>query len=193
MTDLVKLFQEGSPEKGSFLSRIFGIFNEEIIRIWARDERSPYNILGRRPTLHEGNRGYTLDFLFEKDGARFVSEMKCEIQYQNYKYWRLESPDQLDHHLSKRAFELFLQLSKDPLSVLVTAGEPIDVKGTILVWGTATPEGIVAVRDHYGISEILTVEMCISDLVKWNNQEYQAFLREREQWLSSLFNGLRTS
>lgn len=192
MVDLAALFQDGSPEKGSFLSRVFGIFNEEIIRIWARDEKSPYNIHERRPILYEGSRSYTLDFLFEKNSELFVSEMKCEIQYQNYKYWRLTNPKQLEHHLSKRAFELFLQLSRDSHSVPVKAGEPIEVKGTVLVWGSATPAGITAVRDHFGISDVLTVESCVHDLLEWNNLEYRALLREREQWLLSLFNGLRT-
>lgn len=104
MIDLPALFQDGPPEKGSFLSRIFGIFNEEIVRIWARDSRSPYNIFERRPTLFGGSRNYTLDFLFEKDGALFVSEMKCEIQYHNYRYWRLESPAQLKHHVVVKCF-----------------------------------------------------------------------------------------
>ncbi|MGR8931617.1 MAG: hypothetical protein ACU836_13325 [Gammaproteobacteria bacterium] len=192
MTDLATLFQDGPPEKGSFLSRVFGIFNEEIIRIWARDVRSSYNIHFRRPTLYEGSRNYTLDFLFEKNGEFFVSEMKCEIQYQNYRYWCLTNPGQLEHHLSKKAFELFLQLSRDSQSVAVKVGEPIEVKGTVLVWGAATPAGIKAVRERFGISDVLTVESCVGDLIEWNNQEYQALLRDREQWLVSLFNGLRT-
>ena len=173
MVDLAALFQDGSPGKGSFLSRVFGIFNEEIIRIWARDEKSPYNIHERRPTLYEGSRSYTLDFLFEKNSELYVSEMKCEIQYKNYKYWRLTNPKQLEHHVSKRAFELLLQLSRDSHSVPVkAAGESIEVKGTVLVWGAATPAGIKAVRDHFGISDVLTVESCVRDLLEWNNLEY---------------------
>lgn len=192
MIDIATLFKDGPPEKGSFLSRIFGIFNEEIIRIWARDDRSAYNIHERRPTLYEWNRNYTLDFLFEKEGKFFVSEMKCEIQYQNYKYWLLEDPAQLTHHCAKRAFELFLELSRDTKSVSVKAGNQIEVSGTVLVWGAATAKGIEAVRNHFGISDVLTVESCISDLLEWENQEYLHLLTEREQWVSSLFNGLRT-
>jgi hypothetical protein len=193
MVDLAALLKDGSPEKGSFLSRVFGIFSEEIIRIWARDQKSPYNLHERRPTLYDDeNRSYTLDFLFEKNGDFFVSEMKCEVQYQNYKYWRLTNLKQLEHHLSKTAFKLFLKLSENSHSVPVHAGEPLEVKGTVLVWGAATLEGIAAVRDRYGISDVLTVESCVRDLIEWNNLEYQAFLREREQWLLSLFNGLRT-
>lgn len=191
MIELSAFFKDGSPDKGSFLSRIFGIFNEEIIRIWARDPRSPYSIHERRPTLYDGSRGYTLDFLFEKDGTLFVSEMKCEIQYQNYKYWRLDDPEQLKHHCAKRAFALFLELSRDTKSVEVKAGRAIDVGGTVLVWGAATPEGVEAVCNHFGISDVLTVEDCIRDLLDWENQEYQRLLSEREQWVLSLFSELR--
>lgn len=192
MIDLASLFQDGPTEKGSFLSRVFGIFNEEIIRIWARNERSPYNIHARRPTLYEGIRGYTLDFLFERNGELFVAEMKCEIQYQDYKYWCLTNPKQLEHHFSKKAFELFLRLSHDSQSVPVKAGKPIEVKGTVLVWGSATPAGITAVREKFGVSDVLTVESCIHDLIEWDSLEYLTLLREREQWLSSLLKGLRT-
>jgi hypothetical protein len=173
MNDFAEIFQDGPPEKGSFLSRVFGVFNEEIIRIWARDSRSPYNIHERRPTLYENGKNYTLDFLLEKKGDLFVSEMKCEIQYQNYRYWRLNSTSQLMHHRTKRAFELFLNLSQDPSSVLVKAGEAVKIKGTVLVWGAATDQGVAEVTGEFGISDVLTVESCIKDLSTWGNQEYE--------------------
>jgi len=59
------------------------------------------------------------------------------------------------------------------------------------VWGAATPEGIRAVKDHYGFSDVLTVEGCIEDLVSWKNGSYFQLLEEREEWSSSLFNALR--
>ena len=191
MKELAEIFRDSPPEKGKFLSRIFGIFSEEIIRIWARDKRSLYSIHDRRPTLYKENSKYTLDFLLEKNGEIFVSEMKCEIQYQNYKYWRLVDTQQLQHHLKKRAFNLFLSLSRDPKSVIVKAGSRIEIAGTVLVWGAATPKGIEAVKRQFGISDVLTVESCIRDLVNWSNQEYSEFLRMRERWLSSLFANLR--
>jgi hypothetical protein len=191
MSDLSEMLQDGPPEKGSYLSRIFGIFNEEIVRIWARDPRSPYEILEKRPTLYEMGKYYTLDFLLLQDGKAFVSEMKCEIQYQNYRYWRLAEPSQLKHHKNKKAFELFLQLSKDPGSVSVKANGDVEVRGTILVWGAATEEGIEAVKAEYGISDVITVENCINDLVSWENESYLELLDQRDEWSSSLFSKLR--
>lgn len=96
------------------------------------------------------------------------------------------------HHCTKRAFELFLDLSQDAGSVSVKAGDSIEVSGTVLVWGSATAKGIEAVRNHFGISDVLTVEDCISDLLEWQNQEYQQFLSARAEWVSSMFKGLRT-
>lgn len=191
MTDLATLFKDGPPERGSYLSRVFGIFSEEIVRIWAADPRSPYKMWEHRPTLYDNEKRYTLDFLFVKDGHHFVSEMKCEVQYQNYRYWRLNHVSQLDHHKKKKAFELFLRLSKDSSAVPVKAGQPLQIEGTVLVWGAATVEGIRAIKDHYGIRDILTIEKCISDLVTWENERYFKLLGDREDWASALFRKLR--
>lgn len=75
--------------RGKYLSRVFGIFSEEIVRMWARDHRCPYEDLGR-PTLrkHGEKSGSTLDFTLrhKATGMSYVAELKCEIEYQNYKY-----------------------------------------------------------------------------------------------------------
>jgi hypothetical protein len=59
------------------------------------------------------------------------------------------------------------------------------------VWGSATPEGIKAVKDQYGFSDVLSVERCIEDLISWKNESYLQLLEEREEWSSSLFRALR--
>ena len=191
MADLLSTFRDGPAAKGSFLSRVFGILNEEIIRIWAMDPRSPYDIADRRPTLYDAGRAYTLDFLFLRDGNSFVSEMKCEVQYQNYRFWKLTEPSQLDHHKNKKAFELFLRLASDSSSVPVRAGTDIRVDGTVLIWGSASSEGIDLVKGQFGFHDVLTVEKCISDLASWENERYLKLLNERQEWSSSLFNTLR--
>jgi hypothetical protein len=190
MSDLADLLRRGGPFKGSFLSRMFGIFNEEIIRIWARDPRSSYNIHEKRPTLYGPSGHFTLDFLFERQGVLFISEMKCEIQYQNYRYWRLENSSQLAHHV-KPAFQLFLQFAKNPLSLEVKAGKSVVPKGAILVWGAATDMGIRTVKEEFGFHDILTIENCVNELAAWRNDEYTAFVNELEQWSSELFDVLR--
>lgn len=87
--------------RGKYLSRVFGIFSEEIVRQWASDPRCPYENLGR-PTLRKrGDRvGSTLDFTLrhKSTGKSYVTELKCEIEYQNYKYLVLSDIKQLNHH-----------------------------------------------------------------------------------------------
>ena len=165
MLDIVGMLQNGPRAKGTFLSRVFGIFSEEIVRIWARDERSPYSLADRRPVLYEDEKPYVLDFLFHREDESYVSEMKCEIQYQNYKYWRLTDAGQLTHHTTKKGFQLFLKLAQEVNSVPVKAGRRIEPTGTVLVWGSTSALGIRSVKETYGISDVLSVENCIDDLV----------------------------
>lgn len=193
MTDIRNFF-DGNPKRGAYLSRIFGIFNEEIIKIWARNQNSPYDIHEKRPTLYDGKKPYTLDFTFIKDSEIYVSEMKCEIEYQNYKFWKLHDPEkQFKHHQTKRAFELFLSLSKNPGSIPVNAGDSIDPAGTILVWGAATEQGKRIAKEKYRIFDVVTIEECIADLVNWKSSEYLNFVGDRDIWSSEFFKALKTN
>src|SRR5690349_3332416 len=62
--------------RAKFLSRLFGIFSEEIVSLWAQDDRAPYRSLGR-PTIKVvgTNRGHTLDFTLRErtTGKVFVA------------------------------------------------------------------------------------------------------------------------
>jgi hypothetical protein len=49
------LFRSSSSARDKFLSRLFGIFSEEIVRIWCRAPDAPYEDLGR-PTIRYGGR-----------------------------------------------------------------------------------------------------------------------------------------
>jgi hypothetical protein len=181
------------PARGKFLSRVFGIFSEEIVRIWANDIRSPYSDLGR-PTLRQDIRekGHTLDFTLQdkQSGKTFVTELKCEIEYQNYRYLELTGVQQLEHH-KKDAFTALLSIAKG-LSNYKTyvQAEELTVDGAILIWGVATPEGRQDVIQKCGFADLLTIAEMVSDLSEWKNEEYQAMIRSREQWSSELFNGL---
>ena len=184
---------KGQSRRDKFLSRIFGIFNEEIVRIWSMNDRSPLTDLGR-PTIydHDG-KYYTLDFLFQDDnGQLFVTEMKCELEYQKYRYLTLQDPQQLDHHKNKRAFQLLLELAKNPHGyVIKRQGEVVEVDGTGLVWGRATPEGISASKNHYGFDHILSVESIVEDLIDWQDQQYCEFIEQYRKWSHELFDGLQ--
>jgi len=194
-----RLFKTDSEDRDKFLSRLLGIFSEEIVRIWSEDSRSPYNDLGR-PTIYEDGvkRGSTIDFCFNdvSTGKKYISEMKCEIQYENYKYLTLESHTQLSHHAkpNKKAFLRFLDVTKNPIKHKVTFGkEPnkkqIAVDGGILVWGRVSPEGKKSVMEHYGFADVLSLESIINDLSKWSNPKYKVKITKLKSWCDYLFKG----
>lgn len=127
--------------RAKFLSKIFGFFSEEIVSLWARDDRAPYENLGR-PTIKTlgNNRGHTLDFTLRQrsSGNIYVAEMKCEIEYQNFKYFVLEKVEQLEHY-KKPAFDAFLKSARYSSDQTVHAGgKGINTHGAILIWGSVT-------------------------------------------------------
>jgi len=87
-----EIFHSQNDIKDKFLSRLFGIFSEDIVRIWCNDSQSPYLDLGR-PTIKidDEKRGRTMDFTFQSrdNGKNFVGELKCELEYENYRYMTL--------------------------------------------------------------------------------------------------------
>ena len=186
--------KDSKPDnRGKFLSRLFGIFSEEIVRIWSRSKESPYEDLGR-PTIKSvtEEKGYTLDFTFrhKEYNTVYVVEMKCEIEYEGYKYIMLETPKQLDHH-KNRAFQLFLDSAQNKGNIVVSVkGKPKTINGAILIWGHATNEGKTMIRDTYGIYEVLTIQGIINDLILAKNTEYTEYIADRKAWSNTLFDNL---
>lgn len=193
MVELEKLFKTGEPARDKFLSRLFGIFNEEAVRCWAACEKAPYENLGR-PTVseREEERGSTLDFSLRSrlDGKVFVAEMKCELEYENYKYLRLTSPTQLLHH-SKPAFNLFLKAATNPKDVAVRInGRPISITGSILVWGAVADNARQAVQERFKFHRILSLEEILEDLLNWRDERWLSFVSSRRDWAIALFDAL---
>lgn len=184
-----------NESRDKFLSRILGIFNEEIVRIWCRSEISPFEDIGR-PTIYEleeTGRGSTLDFTFQdkKTKKKYVSEMKCEIQFENFKYLELHSVDQLKHH-NKTAFQRFIGIANEPKKYSVKVqGKEINVNGSILVWGKTKPESIQEICDSTNLTDILSLENIINDLIKIKDNNYFDLLRQKQEWIDYLFNRLK--
>ena len=188
------LFRSINHPRDKFLSRLFGIFNEEIVRCWCQDHQAPYRDLGR-PTIKPANipRGFALDFAFQSksNNAVYVGEMKCELEYENYRYLTLESPAQLDHH-RKDAFRLFLDIAQNAKQYIVTVGgKPQLVSGSILVWGSYTESGRASVTAKYGLHDILSLEFIIADLLAWENKDFIELLDKYQTWSNELFTRLR--
>ena len=201
---------QGPDHRAKFLSRVFGIFSENIVRLWSASAGAPYKNLGR-PTVRfddEATRPATLDFTLrnKESNKTYVAEMKCEIEYENFKYFVLNCPKQLDHHIqTKSAFRLFLRAAREPSAARVTVtpppapgrrrggsrrSVPVDVAGAILIWGAATPRGCADVREKFKLADVLTVESMVDDLTRSHDEAYVAMLKDRRKWLNEMFYGL---
>ena len=194
-SSFVSVFQRpGAPAaRGKYLSRVFGIFSEEIVRLWASDSRCPYENLGRPTVRKRGERlGSTLDFTLRHRSTSkvYVAELKCEIEYQNYRYLVLSDVAQLAHH-NKAAFLALLDVAsrKQDRQTFVHRKE-IQPDGAILIWGAATPEGREAVIRAYGFSDVLTMSDITRDLREWGNVPYRELLTMRRAWANEMFDAL---
>jgi hypothetical protein len=190
-----RIFQGDDSARAKFLSRVFGIFSEDVVKLWTSDSRAPYKNLGRPTLSKRGTDGpkHILDFTLRdrhKKEKTFVAEMKCEIEYQNFKYFILQSNRQLDHH-KKQAFEAFLQAARSPNDWKVSTKEgEIPIKGAILIWGCATPDGKRQVKQHRSIHEVLTIAEICRDLRSWNCEKFKRLLTDRQRWCDEMFSGL---
>ena len=170
------LFHSSNRRRDKFYSRIFGIFSENIVSIWCNDPRSSYKNLGR-PTIYinEEKKHFTLDFTFQsrQDNRIYIGEMKCELEFQGYKFLTLDTATHITRHKAKRAFQLFLELAEFPASKPVKiTGQFKTIHGAILVWGRFSQAGYTIATEQFKLHDVLSVENIIADLVKWENDEY---------------------
>jgi hypothetical protein len=188
------LFQRPERGRGAYLSRLFAFFSEEVVRHWSACEQAPYRDVGRPVVWDEDrSRYHVLDFTLERrsDGARFVTEMKCEIEFEGYRYLSLTTVDQIEHHVRGAAFQKLLRLGGNPRSLRVTiGGAEQSVAGAILVWGIVTPEGRSAAMTHHGFADVLSVEDMLRDLGEWRPQLWADWVATRRRWTDELFEWL---
>lgn len=186
-------FRSGVPARDKYLSRLFALFSEQIVRTWCACPEATYEDLGR-PTLCEPGlrRGHTLDFTLRRrdSGLSYVAELKCELEYDDYRYLRLIEPNQLRHHTSA-AFGKFLQVARNPTSSDIRrGGSPTEVDGAILIWGATTSEGCDAVIAEYGFADVLSVEAMVADLRSWAPPGWVALIKQYRGWTNELHDFL---
>ena len=190
------LFHSDDSARDNFLARLFGIFNEQVVRCWGKSPQAPYEDLGRPTVRRVGEKKpyYTLDFTFrsKSDNRVYIAEMKCWLAYENYRHLTLKSQSQLDYH-NNPAFRVFLDVARNPRQYEVrVGGQPQAIDGSILVWGSCTEQGRTSVMTHYGLGDVLSVETIINNLLSWQNQDYMELIRKYESWCGELFTGLRS-
>lgn len=192
-SSMERLFRREEPRRGAYLSRLFAFFSEEIVRHWAACDQAPFRDVGRPVVWDEAGTYHVLDFTLERksDGVRFVTEMKCEIEYENYKYLTLRDATEIEHHVAGAAFQKLLRLAQDPKAHPVTiGGKEQDVAGSILVWGVLTPEGRQAAIERFGFADVLGVDDILQDLAEWQPKEWAQWVATRRRWSDELFDWL---
>ncbi|MTH66747.1 hypothetical protein [Paracoccus shanxieyensis] len=120
----------------------------------------------------------------------FVSEMKCEIEFQNFKFFTLDGIAHLDHHTKPAFFELLKCTKPEPEDYCVVKGNKLRYDGAVLIWGTVDPDARQTVMLEKGFHDILGIDDICRDLAEWSCPKYQAFLDQRRAWCDQLFNGL---
>ena len=186
-------FHSDRPARDKFLSRLFGLFSEDVVRHWCRCPEAPYENLGRPYLRLPTERyGHTLDFTLRdrETGATFVAELKCELEYDSYRYLRLMDASHLAHHQGA-ALRKLLDLATDCSCIPVTVGgNPMVVDGVVLIWGATTPTGCEAVRSTYGFANVLSIESMLHDLRQWRCESWAARVTEVGKWCGDLIEFL---
>lgn len=194
MTDTFgRFFRSSEPARDKYLSRLVGLFSEHVVRAWCACPQAPYDDLGR-PTLCELglSRGHTLDFTLRRrnSDAKYAAELKCELEYDGYRYLRLTTPDQLRHH-STTAFMKFLRVAHDPKALDVRRrGRLAQVDGAILIWGAVAPESRDAVMQEFGFADVLSVESMLAELHVWAPAGWTLLVSRYHSWTDELFGFL---
>jgi len=193
--DTVNQNRKLNESRDKFLSRVFGIFNEEIVRVWCRSTISQFIDKGR-PTIKkngDSTRGSTLDFTLQhkKTKKNFVSEMKCEIQFDNFRYLELKSTEDFKHH-NKIAFQRFLNTAQEPVNYEVKIkGEATRIEGAILIWGKTSPVSTKSICASTGLTEILSLEEIINDLIAIEDMEYFELLNQKQKWFNYFIDSMK--
>lgn len=187
------LFKTEDSIRDKFLSRLFGLFSENLVRIWCGTTASPYEDLGRPVLARVGtDKGYTLDFtLRSKETSKtYIAELKCWMEYENYRYLTLSSSTQL-YSIGNIAFKMFLEMAKQPsLYPVRVNANPISVSGSILVWGRVHRDSIEQIKADTGIADLISLEYVIDQLAQSRNEEFRRFIQERARWSGELFQSL---
>ncbi len=190
------IFKTSNPARDKYLARLFGLFNEEVVQNWCACPTAPYENLGRPTLWISGKRGSTLDFTLRlrDTGEIFIAEMKCWLEFDNYRYLRLVDSVQLQRIVNQKlagsAFQEFLQLAQNPTIFDVRVGSrplPNLVSGAILIWGATSDSGRKAVIADYNFADVLSVETMLDDLHIWMPTRWTERINQLRQWSEELF------
>jgi len=192
--------------KANYLSRVFGIFYEDLIKhCWGTEG---YILLGR-PSVYDKNKRYkTYDYMVEKDRKRFIVEAKCYVAYEDFKHIELtlELLKKWDKTSGKKfpdkdAFQFFLELGtkREPYEEYTffytdkdgkkSAFEPT---GKILIWARVKKgeDEKKKIKEEYNFSDLFSVEDMMNKNKNKKNDAYYQYILNRKKWTDELFKKL---
>jgi len=184
-------FRSPYSVRDKYLARVFSLFSEQVVRTWCACPDGVYEDLGR-PTLRDSNqtRGHTIDFTLRRrdNGKTYVAELKCELEYDGYRYLLLTSADQLRHHTSI-AFAKFLRAAKDPTAFeIYCKRQRVLVDGAILIWGSVAPEGRDSAMKEHNFADVLSIDSMLADLHTWTPNGWAELVSRHHNWTDELFD-----
>jgi hypothetical protein len=195
MTD--KTTEEQKLTGANFKSRIFGIFSEEIVRIWLKNPKCKYEDLGR-PTLYDLNdtRLAQLDFTFRdrETNKIYIVEQKCFYGYRKGKMATISTSDDFIKNFESwstrkmkqtKAWECFINFPKNYHVKVQKEKKHID--GRILIWAKYEEDGKKELIKNLKINDIISIEEIIKDLNKWQDKDYFDFIRNKKNLINELF------
>lgn len=197
------LYSKENKLKVNFLSRIYGVFSEEIVKIWCDNENNKeFEYIGK-PHINIGNRKpLELDHLLKSKNTYFIVEQKNFHGYKNGKLASMEDTDSFfknfetwskekSKNQKSKAWDIFINFREHPKEVKYNGESFPDIK-TLLIWSKGTPEGKRKFIENSGIgvSEVLFLLDIKNDLIQWDDQKYKELIKGKKEWIDELFNDL---
>lgn len=187
-----------SDGESAFLARLFGIFAEDTVRIWALDEKAVYRDLGRPSVYHPDGTytHHTFDFAFvprgnapRQDHAVLVGEMKAWVVHEKGKHAVLTADK-----AREVTDDIWGKLKGNTIKVKRLNDEPRLCAGIILVWPSAEAEDSQSWQKvHPQLKDVITLDRVLSDFGEFRSgAQFRKMLDEFSQASCSLFDGLRS-
>ncbi len=202
-------WEENSSKQNNYLSRLIGLFGEEISEKWLANDNSAYSNFGR-PTIYwieEGKKKRaTLDFLIEREGKIYIVEQKNFFAYNKGRLRTIDSSDDFrkafaswntTKNKATPAWKIFNSFEQHEYEIKIGKKEYRKLDGKVVFWSDL----IEADKDYFlTLSEELNrtryndaiglVQM-INDLKRWKDTDYEALIENYIQWNKDLFDNLR--
>ena len=187
----------------NFLSRIVGVFSEEIVRFWLENERCKYINIGRPQVSTSGDpKNYTLDFLLQNTKTKkyFIAEQKCFFGFKNGTLKKISEVETFTMEFEKWstkksistiAWDRFINFDKDT-SVVSNKQKKYSVSGKVLIWASYDKKAKENFQKKYKLSDVISFEHIIRDLKDWSDESYIKFIKEKQKWINELFKNFTT-